>query len=142
MWPYLGLRESPRNLLRGAPHGLGNVDAVYFLHNPGCLAGQTPGTGVPAPIGRCRKTWAEKSVGLTGNGTFSGPVGTTISPQCPLGIPGCVQEPFVSPVLPGVTLKYSAVPQANPCKEQGWEEAGAEQDPHDPKSCWIQVGLG
>lgn len=98
--------------------------------------------GCLLPSGSCRKIWAGKNVGLAGNSGFPGPVGTTISPQCPLGIPGCVQEPFASPVLPGVTLKYSAVPQGNPCKEQGWEEAGAEQDPHDPKSCWIQMGSG
>lgn len=61
MWPYLGLRESPRNLLRGAPRGLGNADAVYFLHNPGCPAGRTPATGVPAPIGQLQEDlgWEE-----------------------------------------------------------------------------------
>lgn len=31
MWPYLGLRESPRNLLREAPRGLGEADWVYFI---------------------------------------------------------------------------------------------------------------
>lgn len=104
--------------------------------------GQTTGTGAHTPIGKLQEGLGWGRCGVAGINSFPGPVGTTIGPQCPLGIPGCVQGPFVSPVLLGVTLRYSVVPQGRPCKEQGWEEAGAERDPRGPKSCWIQVGSG
>ncbi|KAL2293759.1 hypothetical protein Nmel_018820, partial [Mimus melanotis] len=99
MWPYLGLRESPRNLLREAPRGLrarGGLWSLFYF--PIIRTSQTPGLGLPLPSGSGRKTWAGGSVGVTGS-SFPGPVGTTVSAQCPLGIPGCVQELFVSPVL-------------------------------------------
>lgn len=123
MWPYLGLRESPRNLLREAPRGLGEADWVYFIFSL-----------IPKP-----RHWGSRShraaAGRLGLGEVWGSQGAaapTVVPQCPPGIPGCVQ---VSPALPGVTPQHSAVPQGSSCRAGSrWDRASSALEAHRRRS--------